>query len=107
MIYNPNDRKNFPDGFDLRYNEEPTDISDEDAKRLFGPGGALREYILNHDLVMVRIGTHPRTDGKEYVIDPRSPGTLFIHAGLDLLWAKGIRMGWSDSNHKWEVSARV
>jgi hypothetical protein len=98
MIYNPIDRKNFPDGFDLRYNIDPTDIRNEDAKRLFGPGGALRDYILNNDLVMARIGTPPKTDGKKYVIDPRSPDTLFVHAGLDIRWAfefgKTAGIGW-------------
>jgi hypothetical protein len=94
MIYNPE----FPGGFDLRYNKKPTDISDEDAIRLFGPGGALRDYILNKGLVMARIGTPPKEDGTAYVIDPKSPDTLFVHAGLDPRWAsefgKTNRIGW-------------
>jgi hypothetical protein len=81
MIYNPL----LPGGFDLRYNQDPTDISNDDAKILFGPGGPLSTFITQGDLIVARIGG-PRV--ADYVIDPKSADTLFVHAGLDLLWAK-------------------
>jgi hypothetical protein len=84
MIYNPRSAS-FPDGFDLRYNHDPTDISNDQAKLLFGPGGDLSTYIIQKDLIVARIGTQPLAG--DYRIDPRSPDTLFVHAGVDIFWA--------------------
>jgi hypothetical protein len=81
MIYNPS----MPGGLDLRYNRDPTDISASDARVLFSPGGPLINYIIENDLIMARIGGPMKTE--EYQIDPSSPDTLFVHAGVDLFWA--------------------
>ena len=82
MIYNPG----ADGGFDLRYNNDPTDISNEEAKKLFAPGGALRDYILSKNLIVARIGTPP-DPSVQYRPNPASPDTLFVHANVDLKWA--------------------
>ena len=95
MIYNPSLQASpeipkypyFARGFDLRYNRRPTDISNSDAEIMFSPGGPLSDYIIRKDLIVARIGTPLSVGDSEYVIDPRSPDTLFVHAGLDLIWA--------------------
>ena len=63
-----------------------TDIANEaqnerivSVGQLFGPGGSLWKYLNSHNLLMARIGG-PYTSSK-YTVNPKSPDTLFVHAG--------------------------
>ena len=80
-----------PGVFDLRYNIEPTDISNDEAMIQFAPGGPLMTYLINNNLLMARFGS-PIDSSREYVVDPsRKADTLFVHAGLDNEWADSFK----------------
>ena len=90
----------LPGIFDLRYNQYPTDISNEEARIQFAPGGPLMKYLINNNLLMARFGA-PIDSSKRYVVDPKTKAdTLFVHAGLELNWVREIMR--DERIKKWE-----